>query len=228
MDPDALVVTVFAGLPAKDQACGSWDLITRASSARARVLERIAEDEAATSWLGCRTERWDELDDQHRSAPLDQRRLGERLVPLLEQATEVWLPAGIGSHVDHCGLRDAGLRAVSSLANRPRTVRLYADVPYAIKYGWPDWIDRAGRREFVDPSPWLESEMSRCGLDSRGLAAEVYELTLAMRDRKLQAISEYRTQLAALRMDQLMAVRPDSVLRYEVSWRVLFEADSGS
>ena len=51
-------------------------------------------------------------------------------------AEEVWLPLGVGDHADHERTRDASLRALAALpaAGHERTIRLYQDVPYSLRF----------------------------------------------------------------------------------------------
>ena len=55
-------------------------------------------------------------------------------------ASLVYAPAGIGGHEDHVIVRDIAL----DLGRRSgMPVRLYAELPYAIRYGWPAWVTGA-------------------------------------------------------------------------------------
>lgn len=51
-------------------------------------------------------------------------------------AEEVWVPLGVGSSVDHEGVRNACLRALTRLQGRgwQKDLFLYQDVPYAIRF----------------------------------------------------------------------------------------------
>lgn len=44
---------------------------------------------------------------------------------------EVWIPAGIGEHVDHALTRDASLQAIARYSPTIDIVKMYEDVPYA-------------------------------------------------------------------------------------------------
>jgi len=219
MCPRALLLTVFAGIPGSDCRLGDWDLLTRATSARGRQLERQAEDTAAASQLGALTARLTELDVEYRTTGVDFDRLCAAMRPFLADAGQVWLPAAIGSHPDHLLARDAGLRCLAVHGDEPQ-VNLYADVPYAIEYGWPSWVDPTGVLPFADADWFVESELTGAGLDAFELKPTVWELSPAERERKYLAVSAYRTQLAALRMEELLARRADCLLRFEVSWRI--------
>lgn len=235
MTGDVHVITVFAGLPSRNQPHGDWDKLTRATCARSRAIERLAENDAAMKELGCRAVHLNEADEQHRNRPVDPKRLRRLLEPLLADAAEVWLPAGLGCHQDHLALRDCGLSVLSPIgAEQPcrhphsAAVFLYADVPYAIRYGWPSWIDPSNRRGYLDVNYWLESEMARSGLSSMQLSPFVHELDAAQRERKLAAVKAYQTQLPALRMDGLVAERSVTLLNYELCWRLEAGVRDGS
>lgn len=219
MSRRALLLTVFAGLPGSDCPPGDWDKLTCAASGRARQIERQAEDDAAASQLGALTARIAELDVEYRTADINRDRLCGALRPFLAGADQVWLPAAIGSHPDHLLARDAGLRCLAELGEGPQ-VNLYADVPYAIEHGWPSWVDPMGVRPFADADWFVDSEMRDAGLHSFELKPTVWELSPTERDRKYLAVSAYRTQLAALRIDDLLMRRADCLLRFEVSWHV--------
>jgi hypothetical protein len=60
--------------------------------------------------------------------------------------------------------------------------------------------------------------MTKSGLSSLPLSASVRELDAAQRECKLAAVTAYRTQLPALRMDRLVAERSVSLLNYELCW----------
>src|SRR5579864_4460044 len=131
----AVVVTVCAALPSSDTAPGWWDRLTRASSARERQQQRIAEDQAAMRFAHARAVHLEHLDGQYRDGvELDVDAVAADLELLAAAATEVWLPAGIG-HEDHVAVRDAGMLAARG--RRHRSAVLYADVPHALPYGWP-------------------------------------------------------------------------------------------
>src|SRR5215472_2739713 len=101
MNSQALVVTIFAGLPAPHQPLGDWDRLTRAASALTRRVEREAEDDEALSWLGASAARMAELDAEYRPFDVDRTALTRALRPFLASSEEIWLPAAIGRHPDH-------------------------------------------------------------------------------------------------------------------------------
>ena len=187
LDGDVMVVTICAGLPAAGSALSDWDIASGATDARGRAIERIAEDDAALASLGVPTRRLDELGQHYRGAPYDVDRVAEQLVPLLTGADAVWVAAGMGGHGAHIGTRDATLRA--AVAAGVRRVLLYADLPYAFSFDWPDSVDG------------LLVELARVGVDPSRLVAQPRRLTALERDRKRAALACYRSQHHVLNVD---------------------------
>ncbi len=220
----ATAVTVFSGPPPDGVALTRWDRVTRAESSHDRLRERLAEDDRAVSVLGCRTRRLDVPEAQYRVTELDFGDLVARLRREFEGEHEVWAPAGIGGHPDHIATRDAALAAVRELAERP-DVTLYADVPYALRYGWPSWVDGREPRPYLNIDAWFDWELAERGLDAVDLKPQVAELQPAERLLKAAAVRAYRSQLPSLCMEDLGD--PDSgelwgpALKYEVAWRLL-------
>jgi LmbE family N-acetylglucosaminyl deacetylase len=199
-----------------------WDRLTGAEDARTRTLERIEEDEQAVSRLGATALRLDELEQQYRAAGLDREeltaRIAARLVPVVETAAELWVPAAIGCHQDHLLTRDAVLAARAESQARP-PVHLYADVPYSVHYGWPQWVAGATGAG-VDVDYWLSNELEQCGIDESSLVREVRRLDPAEAERKAAAADCYRSQLPALRLASESGPWRQFMLDYEVSWLV--------
>ncbi len=134
------VATVFTAVPAADWPVSWWDRLTGATSSVQRQRDRLAEDAAAMTLLSAKAVHLDAAEAQYRGGDPDLGPATERLTDLLAEAGEVWLPSAIGGHPDHAFARDAGLRAAAAAGHRQ--VRLYADFPYVIAYGWPDWVTR--------------------------------------------------------------------------------------
>lgn len=212
----ARVVTVFAGLPAEGTPGPVWDRLTGAADAHRRVCDRLAEDDGALRLLGVGTDRLDLLDGQYRDGPAPHGRVTGLLRPLLADCTEVWLPAGVGGHRDHVAARDAGLAA----APPDVAVLLYADLPYALVYGWPGWVDGAAARPLLDPTPWLEAELESVGLDPAALLRAPRTLNDDLRHRKQEAMACYVSQLPALDAQSGGRLGDPAVLAHELAWSV--------
>lgn len=193
----ARLVTVCAGLPPVGAVLGDWDRVTGADDAEDRVRERWAEDDAAAAVLGVDdVVRLDLPDGQHLAdVEADPRRdidaMATALVPLLTDAAEIWLPAGIGGHPDHLATRDAGLTAARETPDVP--VRHYADIPYAIGPGWPQDV-------------------------TYGPDRQVHALDDEAQRRKVKAMACYRTQIPALDYAGALANGDPAIVGFELSW----------
>jgi LmbE family N-acetylglucosaminyl deacetylase len=119
------VLDVCAGLPPAG-VLGEWDARGGATSSRARVEQRRAEEAAVLAGTGARIVLLDLLDWQYGPQGED---VAAALAPHLAGAGWVLAPAGIGGHRDHLRVREA------VLALHPEAV-LYADLPYALRHGF--------------------------------------------------------------------------------------------
>jgi LmbE family N-acetylglucosaminyl deacetylase len=210
------VVTVFTGLPREGTPAPMWDRLTGAGDPVARMRDRLAEDDAALAVLGATTDRIGLLDEQYRHGPAEWSSISGALLPLLADAAEVHVPAALGGHADHLATRDAALAA----AGPATTVLLYADLPYALAFGWPSWVDGRERDPLLDPSHWLTGELADSGLDPALLTPVPRALSDEAVTRKRAAVSAYASQLPAL--DTLAGGRltDDHAARFELSWRL--------
>jgi LmbE family N-acetylglucosaminyl deacetylase len=221
----ARVVTCFAGLP-ESLAAGSWDSATGGPGGRSAVELRRSEDRRALARTGSEPVHLDVLDTQYRD-PSEDDHLPEVLAGLLEpqlrDVEEVWLPAALGAHPDHMLTRDAALAATS----RHRRRYLYGDLPYAGQPGWPmqltggvrDVLVHALSRGMRTPTPsslWRSTLAAVPG--TAWDSARLQRLTPAQRRAKYAAVSEYRSQLAALRCGPRNVLRRRRIFAYEVFW----------
>jgi len=218
------VISCFAGVP-EPSVRGLWDKRTGLPSAAAAVATRRAEDMQALSLTGSKAVHLDLLDHQYRrgrDAPI------EELILLLREhladASEVWLPAGLGGHPDHLATRDAGL-----LATTPdQRVRVYADLPYAGQPAWP--IDVTGARRDLavhwplamlrrpeEPRDW-RSMLDGGGIRMRLAQRHVFKLTPSQFRDKVSAVRRYGSQMAALRCGPRHRLRERRLFAYEVHW----------
>jgi LmbE family N-acetylglucosaminyl deacetylase len=198
------VVTVFTALP-EPGTSGWWDKLTGADDSRARVRERLAEDQRAMSLTGASSVHLDLLDEQYRrngAAPP----VAEALAEHVEGADAVYAPLGVWLSEDHELVRDAtlGLRA---------DVRFYADHPHAAIWGLPSWVTGDGGPPGLDVDAAWRQRMTEAGLNPEALTPAVHPLDDAALERKLAAVNAYATQLAALEREA-----PLHQLRWEVTW----------
>jgi LmbE family N-acetylglucosaminyl deacetylase len=200
------VVNVFTGLPPAG-AAAPWDALTGATDSRARMRERIAEDRAALAIAGVEARSLGLLDAHYRAEPLDSDALREAIASAVDGAAALWAPAGIGGHVDHVGVRDAALALGIPW-------RMYADLPYAVKFGWPAWV--TGEPE--DPNLAIDADWRRWLPPGLELEPTVHRLPPPEAELKLRAMRTYATQYAGLTRGSLDHLAHPLVLGYEVSW----------
>jgi LmbE family N-acetylglucosaminyl deacetylase len=186
------VMNVFAGIPGSGTAT-TWDAIlgVRDSAERARV--RAAEDERALSRAS-------------RSAidlPLLESRLrGRAGAPALADldraiarearaASHVYAPAGIGGHLDHVLVR----RYALALARHEIPVSLYAEMPYCVFHGWPEWVDEREPARRRNAEAWWASFLDGVPGMPALSAATVTHLDGARAQDKQTAIEGYEASL---------------------------------
>lgn len=202
----ATVVNVCTGLPPAS-AVAPWDALTGATDSRARMRERIAEDRAALAIAGVEARSLGFVDAHYRSEPLDAGDLQAAIAAAVDGAAELWAPAGIGGHVDHVQVRDAA-RSLGI------PWRLYAELPYAVKFGWPAWV--TGEPE--DPHLTVDADWRQWLPRDVELEPAVHRLSPAEAELKLRAMRTYATQYAGLTRGSLDHLAHPLVLGYEVSW----------
>jgi LmbE family N-acetylglucosaminyl deacetylase len=207
------VVNVFTGLPESNGALPYWDLMTGASDSRARMRERLGEDKTALAQAGRESRNLDFLDEQYRDSPQELEPLAERVAEAVDGADRIYAPAAIDASVtDHALVREAALRVG---ARGGIETRLYADLPHALRFGWPSFV--TGERRRVDPAPFWERSLRNAGPTAAAAVPEIHRLTAAEEERKLEALFAYRSQLAGLDLMFGGITRADH-LRYEVTW----------
>jgi LmbE family N-acetylglucosaminyl deacetylase len=183
------VLNVFTGIPPAEPV-PDWDRMTGAADSAARMAERLEEDERALALAGCRAEYLGYLDSQYRDGPAE-------LSLSVPPGATVFGPAGIGGHSDHEAVRDAAL-------GLPAELRLYADLPYAIEFGWPE----------SDPLRDVDFYWSR--FIPEGFEPRTVELDEAQQARKIEAMRAYRTQFSMLEGGPLRRLTHPELVRFEV------------
>jgi LmbE family N-acetylglucosaminyl deacetylase len=132
---DVTVVTVFAGIPARDGRVPFWDRLTRATDSAARMRERLAENAEALELAGAASYNMDLLDAQYRPYEPPPA-IAEALAEPLGGAATVYAPAALFPIPDHVLVLAAALEL-------RREFRLYADLPHAAcswRAAWlPEW-----------------------------------------------------------------------------------------
>jgi LmbE family N-acetylglucosaminyl deacetylase len=153
--------------------------------------ERRAEDREAMAVAGRTATNLDFLDGQYE--PGDQLDgVVATLRDLVDPGSVVDAPAALGGHADHEQVRTAAL----ALAASGQSVRLYADHPHAVRLGWPASINGFTGEPGPDVDELWNRRLAGVGLDRP--PREVHHLDAAEQERKLRAVSAYRTQIDAL------------------------------
>ena len=212
---DVLVANVFDGVPPAGGVT-LWELITGCTDSADAMRERRREDAAALALAGRSAVGLGLLDQQYGRRPPHPGELDAALAAAVPAASAVYAPAGIGGHADHV--------LVAALALRLRAagipVRLWADVPYAVEYGWPHWVTGAPRNPRVDPDPMWERFLHDLPCERGELVAEPQVLTDAQAAAKLEAMRTYASQFPALDGAPLGRLSHPQIHRHEVLWSV--------
>lgn len=189
---DVRVINVFAGSPPPGNGAYSWDRETGATDSVARMEERRAEDREAFAIAGRTATHLDFLDEQYEPPDQSVGEIVARLRDLIDPETIVYAPAALGEHDDHERVRSAALE----LAASGQPVRLYADHPHAVRLGWPSWVDGTKTKPGVGVAEHWDQRLGEVGLTRP--RPQVHHLNAAEHERKLRAVSAYRTQIPAL------------------------------
>jgi LmbE family N-acetylglucosaminyl deacetylase len=215
-DGDVTVLNVFDAVPPAGSVT-RWELITGFTDSAAAMRHRRSEDAGALALAGRHPVSLGFHDEQHRRAaprPRSLRRALERAAPV---ASVVYAPAAIGGHADHRLAASAAL----PLRFDGVPVRLYADVPYAIEYGWPHWVTGAERDPRVDPDAMWEPFLEDLPWHRVLLKAEAVTLDEARSTAKLAAMRAYDSQFPALDAAPVGRLSSPAIHGHEVFWTVL-------
>jgi LmbE family N-acetylglucosaminyl deacetylase len=195
----ATVLTVCGGAPPRTAAVSEWDAASGFAGGREAAVARAREDRRACAVTGARS-----VHLRHRDAPYRRGRLRGTAIRaaverLLGADAVLWLPAAIGGHPDHRGVRAALLPLAQAL---PRArVRVYADLPYAAESGY-------------DLPPAVAAALP-------GLRAHDVHLRGTAFERKLAAVRCHGSQIAPLEgSDAADLLEPGGMLARERVWRV--------
>jgi LmbE family N-acetylglucosaminyl deacetylase len=215
-DRDVAVVNVFAGVP-EPRPVPRWDRMAGADDCRSHMQARLAEDRDALALAGRQAIYLPFLDEQYRKADPGRDALAEALSDAHPAASVLYAPAGIGGHADHLLVRDVAF----DLSNRARLpLHLYAELPYAARFGWPSWVTgtRANPRVVVD-ADW-ELSLERAPVSRSALSSRVRRLDQEESSAKLAAMKLYRTQFPLLNQGPIGLLENRLVLPWEVGWSV--------
>jgi LmbE family N-acetylglucosaminyl deacetylase len=218
------VVNLFAGVPAPGRLA-PWDAITGAVDSSERARERIAEDARALARAGCAPVNLPFLDAQYRvaaGAP-GLEAIDRALVAAVSSASRVYVPAGVGGHIDHLLVRRYG----RMLLRAGLPVTLYVELPYCVLHGWPPWVDGA------EPDPhlnvdefWLEFLKGVPEFPALR-SARVERLDDTAAAAKLEAMRCYETQFSGLDYGAGRLLCDPEIHRFEVCWELAPTTISG-
>jgi LmbE family N-acetylglucosaminyl deacetylase len=213
------VVNVFAAQP-RPGFVTQYDRICGARDSAEHVRARVAEDLDALAEAGRTPVNLAFLDRQYRrpwQTP-SLKDIDDRLAEAAPRARSVYAPAGLGfvAQQDHALVRRLALGAARSGIQ----VWLYADVPYATTFGWPQWVSETPD----ELRPDVDAYWQRLCEEVPGIGsvreARVVRLTPEEADRKLSAMQAYRTQFAVLDGGPIGLLRNPLIHGYEVFWEV--------
>jgi len=210
---EVVVVNVCDGVPQAGRA-SDWVRLCGGCDDAEQMRLRHAEDRAALATIGCEAIGLGFLEADERPLQAGPETIAEALEAAVPAAARLIAPVGMGSHPDHL----AASSAVAGFAAR-LPVELYADIPYALRAGWPPWVSGADPDPHVDPDISWERALARVPVERAALDAIVVALDDTTRATKAGALECYASQIGALaggphqRFD-------DDALRYEVRWSI--------
>jgi LmbE family N-acetylglucosaminyl deacetylase len=210
-DNDVCVVNVFAGIP-RPGFVSEWDRACGARESADHVRGRIAEDEEVLATFGRRPINLPFLDIQYGLRRFSMKALDRAVAKAVPVASVAYAPAALGEgHIDHRLVRSYA----RALARAGVPVRLYADVPYAVRAGWPAWVREGGTAEAADgrkPQPFRKTA-----------GVQVVTLDPQAAERKLRAMQAYASQFSAL--DEGGRLTDPATHRHEVFWSLATSAE---
>lgn len=217
----ALVITICAGLPSGRTRPAYYDGLSGSSSPRERFHERRAEDAEVLEAVGAQYVHLDVLDAPYRRRRVAPVTIAETVHALIPLSANVVGPAAIGGHPDHLLVREVAL----ILRDRGRPVSLFADVPYATRYGWPGWVSGERGTPYLDIDAYWERWLG--SIPARNLLVPVARaLEHREQRRKLEAMRTYRSQFPALEEGPSRRLSHPHRVGFEVAWE--FDRRAGS
>lgn len=210
------VVNVYAGSPPPGYVA-YWDRISGADDSALRIRERLEEDRRALARAGRRPTNLPLLSSSYRQGAPEPtfRKLDAMIVKSIAGASAVYAPAALGAmHPDHEFVRSYAL----ALAGQGFPVTLYADLPYAVTYGWPHWVTGLPRDPYLDVNGyWAPSLATIPGLRPTDKAT-VVELSEDASSDKLLAMRTYASQFSMLDCGPIGVLSNPAIHRFEVFW----------
>ena len=218
------VVNVFAGVPSRDSLV-HWDRLCGADRSAVFVECRLAEDREALQLVGREPVNLPLLAKSYRrphQAPTF-RRLDAALTRELQEVSLVYAPAVLGTvHPDHLLVRSYAL----ALARSGVPVQLYADLPYAVTFGWPHWVTEESPDPHLDVDVHWQATAARLPSVGERERAHVVRLSSKQAQTKLAAIRTYRTQFPMLNRGPIGLLTNPKIHGFEVFWPLAAEQRS--
>ena len=220
---DGLVITICAGLPSGRTRPAYYDRLSGSSSPHERLRERREEDAAVLEAVGARYVHLDVLDAPYRRRRGAAVTIAEMVQELIPGGANVFGPAAIGGHPDHLLVRQVAL----AFQERSNMVSLFADLPYASRYGWPSWVSGERGSPYLDVDAYWERWLST--IPERNLLVPVvHVLASGEQRRKLEAMRMYRTQFPAIEEGPSRRLSHPRRISFEVTWRFAAVPEGGS
>lgn len=212
------LVTVCAGAPTLGTPVTQHDVVTGSTDSFKRGLERRAEERELAADHGWDAVELDFLDEPYRKGEHDLAAISQALVEVLRgREGEILLPAGIGLHPDHIAVRDAGLMALARL--KRERCWLFADLPYATRYGWATWVHGSPCDPHVDIDAYYDISLNQIN-GWRRSDPWVVNLSTETSAEKIAAMRRYATQFSAMEAGPSRALSHPDRLPYEVFWEL--------
>jgi LmbE family N-acetylglucosaminyl deacetylase len=213
---DVAVVNVFAGVP-ELRSPPRWDLLAGARDSRVHMRNRLDEDRAALALAGRSATYLPFLDWHYRTGEPATDELATAISDAAPAASVLYAPAGIGDHRDHVLVRDVALE-LSRILRLPLT--LYAELPYAARFGWPSWVSGAPAPPGLVVDAYWELALGSAAVARSALRSQVHRLDDAQMAAKCAAMKRYRTQFWLLNQGPIGLLEHPLVLPWEVTWSV--------
>lgn len=214
---EVVVLNVFAGVPEQDFV-PRWDRLAGADDSTSHMEARLSEDRAALALAGRSAIYLPLLERHYRNGDPDGEQVATALRGAVPAASLLFAPAGIGGHEDHVLVRDLAIE----LSRRIRLpLCLYAELPYAARFGWPSWVSGAPPDPAVVVDVDWESALSGAPVARSALSSRVRRLDDEQMSAKLAAMKRYRTQFPLLNQGPIGFLEHPLVLPFEVAWSVI-------
>lgn len=209
-----LVVNVCTAIP-PPLPVPRWDRLTGARDAAERMRERIEEDRRALALAGREPLNLDFLDCQYGGEAPSPDEVAAAVAAAVPEASALHAPAAIGGHADHVSVRAAALE-LAAASGVP--LALYAEWPYAVRFGWPHWVTGQAPDPQRLPEVDWEGALGSIPGGAESLRPEVVHLTEGEAEAKLGAMRTYATQFTAMDAGDVHRLASPALLPHELRW----------